>query len=144
MTESEKQQIAQMRKNGVSYSMIASSLSLPIGTVKAFCSRNPLEKIAALPVQPAVSEEPAIMCEQCGSALKNTPGHRQKKFCSATCRQRYWRSHIDCKKQSSVVRYTCAQCGKAFSDHRGHQRKYCSHICYIAARYRKDDVNAAE
>jgi hypothetical protein len=32
----------------------------------------------------------------------------------------------------------CQHCGKPFTDYANRHRKYCSHPCYIAARYGGD------
>lgn len=56
---------------------IAHELDLSINTVKSHIRRHPGMKNA-------------VFCLQCGRAVPQTPGRKQKKFCSNTCRSRYW------------------------------------------------------
>ena len=134
MTEMQKNQILEMRSNGMGYGTIAATLSVSEGTVKSFCRRH----------QPIAKSLPNASCKQCGNVLQNTPGHRQKIFCSEKCRQLYWREHHEQMQCRALIRSVCPACGKSFSDYAGHNRKYCSHACYIAARYRKAGAHEAE
>ena len=134
MTDLQKQQITQMRKQGRTYSEISDSLSIAVGTIKAFCSR----KVPKVPVVPAPVGQPKTTeggCKRCGQPLINTPGHRQKTFCSSVCQRKYWQEHKELLRHGSFVTITCPACGKQFSDYAGHKRKYCSHSCYITHRY---------
>lgn len=131
MTEKQKTKIITMRKNGSTYSDIAAQLNLSVGTVKSFCSRNSTISLQS-------------RCKYCGNELNNTPGHRQKSYCSDRCRQRYWQEHSQHRGGSAIELCVCPVCGKSFFDYRKHHRKYCSHACYIADRYGKDDNCAVE
>lgn len=122
MTEQQKEKITELRKNGEPISVIAEKMKLSVNSVKSFCRRN-----TVTPVKNA--------CKRCGQPLINTPGHRQKTFCSAVCRQKYWRENSDLINHISFVTLICPACGQPFSDYKGHHRKYCSHACYIGHRY---------
>ena len=141
MTDQQKQQITEMRKKGIGYGLIADTLDVPISAVKSYCRRH----VSAAPIQ--FSAEPLqrnTQCKRCGADLINTPGHRQKTFCTNACQRKYWQEHTDLMRHCSYVEITCPACGKSFSDYAGHHRKYCSHACYIQARYGKGDVNGSE
>jgi endogenous inhibitor of DNA gyrase (YacG/DUF329 family) len=122
MTDLQKEKITELRKNGESISSIAEKMNLSVNSVKSFCRRKDVS-----PMKDG--------CKRCGQPLVNTPGHRQKTFCSASCRQKYWRENSNLIKHISFVSLICPACGKTFSDYKGHHRKYCSHACYIGHRY---------
>lgn len=134
MTDLQKQQITQMREQGRTYSEISESLSIAVGTIKAFCSRK-APKASAVPVPVVQATITEGRCKRCGQPLINTPGHRQKTFCSSSCQRKYWQEHKELLRHDSFVTITCPACGKQFSDYAGHRRKYCSHSCYITHRY---------
>ena len=138
MTDLQKQQIAEMRESGNTYADISAALSLPVGTIKAYFSRNPTSKTVS-PVPDIPHDLPKTpkdnCCKCCGKPLVNTPGHRQKTFCSAVCQRKFWWEHRDLMRHPSFVATTCPVCGRVFSDYAGHKRKYCSHACYISHRY---------
>ena len=133
MTDQQKKQIKGMRLRGDTFAMIADALGLSRNTVKSFCLRNlrpePLKEQDA-PVKSGV-------CDQCGMGFVLCPGHRQRRFCSDQCRITWWNAHRDLLKSASIVEHTCACCGKHFMGYVRQQRKFCSHACYIAHRYKK-------
>lgn len=55
-----------------------------------------------------------------------------RRFCSDTCRMKWWNKH---PKADMPYTANCACCGKEIQMRRKGERKYCSHRCYIAARY---------
>jgi len=133
VTDQQKKQIKGMRLRGDTFAMIADALGLSRNTVKSFCLRNlrpePLE-VKAAPVKSGI-------CAQCGMAFVLCPGHRQRRFCSDHCRMTWWNAHRDLLNSKGLLERTCACCGKPFMGYALQQRKYCSHVCYIADRYRK-------
>ncbi len=135
MTDLQKQQITEMRENGSTYADIAAALSLPIGTIKSYFSRNPSSKALAPDIPHDMQEISSGCCKRCGQLLVNTPGHRQKTFCSSECQRLYWREHPELMNHTAIIQKRCSSCGKVFSDYAGHKRKYCSHACYITHRY---------
>ena len=135
MTKDEKNSIARMRKDGCSYSQIARELGLNENTVKTFCRRKGLTGTAvemSEPVIPGVTEKP---CCQCGKPVIQYPGRKEKKFCSDACRNRWWNSHIGQVRRKAMYEYTCPSCGSTFYAYGNRNRKYCSHECYIEARF---------
>ena len=144
MTDLQKQKLTEMRKSGSTYADISAALFLPIGTIKAYFSRNPVRKTVSPDIPDDITETPTSGCKRCGQSLINTPGHRQKIFCSTSCQRKYWQEHKEMLHHDSFVTITCPVCGKRFSDYAGHHRKYCSHSCYIADRYGKVDAYESE
>ncbi len=149
-----------MRAEGCAYSMISKEIGVSINTVKAHINRKAkkepqievVRKTSASTVMLRISDSRSaaysttpqlrptnipddIYCKCCGAPLVNTPGHRQKTFCSKSCQERYWREHRNITLCASLVSCTCLGCGKEILDYKGHHRKYCSHQCYIRVRY---------
>ena len=69
--------------------------------------------------------------------LQHTPGKRKKQYCSDACRMDWWNAHQDKVKRKAYYSFTCAECGKTFSSYGNAKRVYCSHSCYITARFSK-------
>ena len=151
MTDTEKRTAERMRAEGCSYNIISQTLGISLSTVKSHIRRrakkdpqievirNPSANTVILRITDSESatlpHPTGIYCKRCGVPLVNTPGHRQKTFCSKSCQERYWREHRNISLCASLVSCTCPGCGKEILDYRGHNRKYCSHQCYIAVRY---------
>ena len=125
MTNGEKMLVAQQRKQGLGYTEIARKLGMSVNTVKSYCQRNGIKPTGKTAVQSGST------CRQCGSALEHTPGRKKKQFCSNACRMRWWHEHREMSKTAKETK--CAACGREFVTDR--VQKYCSHACYIAARF---------
>ena len=105
MTTDEKTRVDELRAAGQGYKKIARELGLSENTVKSYIRRS---------TEPVMPDD--TVCPECGKKIINTPGHRQRKFCSANC-----------------------NCGEVFTDYERRGRKYCCHACYIADRYKGGD-----
>lgn len=81
----------------------------------------------------------AGFCLQCGALLTQTPGRKRVKFCSDNCRTAWWNAHPEKVNRRAIYHFTCAHCGKPFTAYGNAKRKYCSHACYIADRYKGGD-----
>ena len=134
MTNSQKARISHMRLEGESFAAIADALGLSRNTVKSFCLRN----LHPEPLEEKDSPVKSGVCNQCGMAFVLCPGHRQRRFCSDRCRMVWWNAHRDLLKSNAKVEHTCAFCGKPFMGYERQRRKFCSHGCYIAHRYKKE------
>ena len=77
MSKYTQKEIERMRMDGYGPTRIAHELGLSVNTVKSHIRRHP-------------SLRNAVYCLQCGRAVSQTPGRKQKKFCSNTCRSQYW------------------------------------------------------
>ena len=135
MTENQKNRIHEMYQMGHSYKRIATNLSLKEGTVKSYCTRA-VKKGILTPVK----QKQQGFCKQCGKELVQIEKRKTKTFCCNTCRQKWWNSHQYMVKPSSKALYhfTCPTCRKPFSVYGNANRTYCSHACYIKARYYKE------
>lgn len=116
MTNEEKQRINALRSAGRSYQAIADETGISLGSIKMYFKRSK-ETISA------------PRCEQCHKLLRQDTSRSGRRFCSDTCRTRWWVAHPETMKGH---RYTCSFCGKEFSSHK--PGKYCSRSCYYAAR----------
>lgn len=135
MTIEQKNIIASMRKAGVGYTKIAQEIGVSENTVKSFCRRNGLTVSAVQPESEKVTVPAEKSCRFCGAPFIQYPGRKVKKFCSPECRNKFWNAHINDEKRKAMETYICLHCGKEFYAYAGHGRKYCSHECYISARF---------
>ena len=101
----------------------------PVRYFKSFCRRNNLTGVA--------SKEPVVVCRNCGRPLPQYPKRKQRKFCSEACRRAWWKLHPELIHKAAFYPATCAHCGQKFQSYGNRKRKYCSHACYIAARFQK-------
>lgn len=106
---------------------IAKILGISDNTVRSFCRRNGLDGKA----------KNTIACKQCGKLIKVVPKQKPKKFCSDSCRNAWWKEHLECITKKAVYEFTCASCGRYFTAYGNSHRKYCSHGCCIAGRFGK-------
>lgn len=132
MTDEQKNTIARLRSTGVSYAKIGEAVGIPMNTVKTYCRRNNLSIPSELPVSDAA---PSV-CRECGSPIVQTEKQKTRVFCSRECREKWWHSHPEKLNKKAVYDFKCAGCGKLFSSYGNRHRKYCSHGCYINARFK--------
>ena len=100
--------------------------------------------ILAASVMPAVHPEElpdttrsSRPCLLCGTPVIQTPGRREKKFCSASCRIQWWNRNKYKAPRKSRQKFICQGCGSPFTAYGVDNRKYCAHACYISARFHK-------
>ena len=129
MTDAEKEKIRFLRMEGVGYGAVAERLGLSENTVKSYCRRNHLTGVAA--------KERAKVCRECGVPLASVPGRKGRKFCCEGCRRAWWRSHPELVHREADYVLVCGHCGREFRSYGNRGRKYCSHGCYIRARFGK-------
>ena len=139
MTTSEKSAVLALREEGHSIPQIAEELNLPLNTVKSFifrsCRPNPEreEETVAPPTSP---DRVVRSCLFCGQPVTQPPHRKEKKLCSAACRSHWWNQNAAQSQGKSLRLRKCAYCGETFRAYG--QRKYCSHGCYISARFGKE------
>ena len=127
LTNEQKEKIDVMRQDGYGYVKIAKALGISENTVKSYCRR-----------QKAVDATEEIdFCAQCGKPIDKSK-RSGRRFCSDTCRIRWWNKHPKLKMPYTAQ---CACCGKEIKMRRKNERKYCSHRCYITARYKDGGSN---
>lgn len=122
MTREELEKVRLLRETGKSYSYIADLLRVSVNTVKSACRRNGIENF-----------NDRQHCMNCRRRLDSVSVHRRT-FCSNTCRYQWDYHHRVLTEQNAEAR-VCPVCGKEFFHYPSAARKYCSHGCYIAARY---------
>ena len=132
MTNEQKRTIAELRFKGATYAKIGEAVGIPMNTVKTYCRRNNLT------VDKKVGKAGSVptFCRECGAPLVQSEKHKTRIFCSKECRENWWHSHPEQIKQRAVYDFRCAGCGKPFSAYGNSHRKYCSHECYITARFK--------
>lgn len=133
MTDAQKIQIGKLREAGYGYKKIAEQMGLSENTVKTYCRRHGFGGNRTHLQTVTQSEEHHCLC--CGTAVGQTPGRKQKKFCSDSCRNKWWNSHLDKVERKANYEFICPQCKKPFTAYGNKNRKYCSHECYIADRF---------
>lgn len=135
MTDGQKKEIAGLRAAGVGYTAIARQMGIPRDTVRSFCRRNGMAGAAAKGREYAAEPPQDGFCRECGKALQQTEGMKKRVFCSRECREKWWHGHPEKIKQRAVYSFICAGCGGQFTAYGNAKRKYCSHECYIKARF---------
>jgi len=115
------------------YAEIATALGLSINTVKGYGRRKNLSKGSES--ENASVNEDKEHCKFCGKKLIHTIKAKSKRFCDAKCRLTWWNRNRDQLKHKNINRLTCAHCGVMFTTGGNLHRKYCSHNCYIKARF---------
>ena len=135
MTERERIQILKRRSQGQSMEAIASSLGLNRNTVKSYCKREGITPILDPDQKTNTTASPATgYCESCHKPIEHIPKQKPKRFCSDQCRYRWWGGHRKEHSTHKAKEHLCAYCKASF--HSPAKRKYCSHPCYIKARFR--------
>lgn len=146
MTNEQQEKIRRLRLNGAGYTKVANELGMSKETVKSFCRRNGLAGKAE-DMSAKQKEEEGVVCRNCGKPLEQSPGKKIRKFCSKQCRETWWKKNPEKIKKRAVYKYICANCGREFEVYGNAHRKYCTHDCYIADRFKKENIivdNAAQ
>ena len=126
MTSEQKMRIRELRLDNVSYTTIAEMLSLNREAIKSYC------RIIGM------YTTKGDICRNCGVHIIQNPKARKKVFCSAECRIEWWRKNPYPSLTDEKYAHICPHCGKAFSRYSS-SATYCSHACYIAARFGDED-----
>ena len=129
----QKEQIRNLRREGMSYAKIAKQVDVSRDAVISFCRRNGLQEIKKS--ASVVKTDAADGCRECGKPLVQVDGMKRRVFCSKECRTKWWKEHPERLNQKAMYQYTCPHCGKPFSAYGNSKRKYCSHACYISNRF---------
>lgn len=138
MTDEQKQQIRKQRLEGMGYKAIASSIGISRDSVKSFCKRHGLQGnfcVVALNVEEKLGKN--LICHCCQKPITQKTKGKPRKFCSDSCRRKWWKEHQDkrLQKDTAFYSFSCSWCNKSFKAYGNSNRKYCSHSCYIKARF---------
>ena len=128
MTEMEKSMILAYREKGCGYKKISALTGINLNTIKAFVRRGK-------PPETVQAESNTSSCLFCGAPVTQIMGRKQRKYCSDTCRNRWWSAHPELLKRTAVIHVSCPTCGSDFLAYKGAKRKFCSSACYIASRF---------
>ena len=130
MTTDERKRIERLRKSGNSFSRISEITGLSPDSIRMYCKRNGI----------APNGDKTSRCLECGKELLPKGRGRTALFCSDTCRVLYWRTQKYSTKDRSYL-HICNRCGDEFFSAKS-SRKYCSHTCYIKARFGEKSYGA--
>lgn len=122
MDNTDKSKIMALVQKGYGYKKIASTLNMNLNTVKSFIRRLPNK------------EAPQCMCAECGKSIVQTPHLKPKRFCSESCRTKWWSKHRYEYEWKSRITFICQYCGKEFRDDEKKERKFCSTYCFQQSR----------
>ena len=146
MSEQETRIIRELRQKGAGYKVIAAALGVSRDTVRGICKRYKIsDGGSAVPETIQTPDPENHRCACCKKELIQNERGRAKRFCSADCRRKWWYEHpeIQRKNEAAIYSFTCGHCGKQFSAYGDNHRKYCSHACYIKARFWKETPELA-
>lgn len=136
MTDEQKQKLTAMRSQGYGYKRIGQALGISANSVKSYCRRNECKKQNMdKPSANRTTTNNQNVCLFCGVPVTSTPGKKTKKFCSDSCRMKWWNSHPELISHRASRMLSCNYCGKAFPVYGNSNRKYCCHSCYVEDRF---------
>lgn len=139
MTDFEAAQVKEMRLKGMGYRAIAEALGLSRDIVRNHCKAKGMGGYVAATVKNLQEREVQNgICLCCGEEISQQGNGRPRKFCSEKCRRQWWKTHPEEGNPKAVYTQACAWCGKEFTAYGNSHRKYCSHDCYIRARFGRD------
>lgn len=124
MTDEQKNRIERLRRNGKGFTEIARIVGVNASSVRMHCTRNGIAPR---------NRDVETICLNCGKQLEHTGRGRNPSFCCDSCRVTYWRKSKEISRDASSG-HICVGCGRTFFSVKP-KRKYCSHSCYINARF---------
>jgi len=125
MTAQQKQEVRYWRGEGLSYKVIAGKVGVSESAVKGHCQRNNFTVFDG------------TTCRHCDKAITQQPKQKPRKFCCTACRQAWWNTYGYLAEHRANRTLACNHCGQAFSHYGNAKRKFCSHPCYVQARFNK-------
>lgn len=139
MTDLQAARVKEMRLKGMGYRAIAEALGLSRDIVRNHCKAKGMGGYVAATVENLKEREgQGGICICCGKETEQAGTGRPRKFCSEKCRRQWWKTHPQEGSHKSLCTKKCECCGREFSFYRSRKPKYCSHDCYIRARFWKD------
>ncbi len=133
MTGEQKQRIYILRKQKKSFAEISEIIDIPRNTIKTFCWRSGMTDADL--ENGFQNKGFRGFCKNCGKELEQKSKSRPKVYCSDQCRRKWWNEHHDKLRKAPENFRKCIVCGVPFHAYPSQKRKYCSHQCYITARY---------
>lgn len=138
MTEEQKYQIRELRKQGLGYQVIGKMVNLSRDSVRSYCKNhgiNGIKVVMELNTKERIKNGEA--CAYCAGPIKKAKTGRPARFCCDECRRNYWKSHRMEGHRSPEATYImeCAYCHKTFTSYGNKTRKYCCHEHYVLDRF---------
>lgn len=135
----QKDKILQLRKEGYGYKSISGILKIGRDTVRNVCKSYELTGYGHPMTDDIIRRHNMLtLCLCCGKRIntENRKG-RKSKFCSETCRRKWWNENSDKKnkKDNAWYSFTCKNCGKEFKAYGNKNRKFCSIRCSSEYRF---------
>ena len=100
MTQAEKEAVLSFGQQQYSFSAIAETIELPLGTIKSFLSRVSGKKETPDPASRITVSQ--TRCKQSGAPLDQTGNGKAQSFCNDRCRSLYWHEYRDLSKRASA------------------------------------------
>ncbi len=120
MTNDQKNEAVKLFEQGKTYRDIARLIGATPESVKQFFYRKRKNQFV-------------ITCEQCHQPIRLN-SNRQHRFCSYSCRMKWWNHHPEEYSNKEQYCFCCKTCGKTFYSH--HAASYCSRPCFYESRKR--------
>ena len=133
MTEEEKNTVRKLREQGCGYKTISNINGIHYETIKSHLKRHPCVISPSSQCKKDTTGR-IVFCKQCGEPVKQDPKHRVRLFCCDECRHTWWAKN-KYREGGTPHTFKCLNCGKEFQAFVVKERKYCSHACYIEARF---------
>ena len=124
MTENQKNLIKIYREKGMSYRKIAEELVVSINTIKTYCKRNGLGGVRKGNASAVEEKTMVTACEYCGKPVSQSKGRKHKRFCSNSCRNQWWNSHMESVERKANYECVCENCSRTFLSYGNRNRKY--------------------
>lgn len=140
MTQEEIREVESLRRKGYGYVRIGKALGISPNTIKSYCRRHIGDSEMDAFGLVAFSGE-TTSCENCGQPIHQLAKRKKRRFCCDKCRNAWWNKHLDQVNRKKMYTFICPQCGREFQIYGDSRRKYCSHACYIAARFPRRGKN---
>lgn len=138
MTTQQEEQIRILREQGIGYRNIGNIVHLSRDTVRNYCrshNLNGYHEAVKRNIKRMMMDK--SVCSYCGAPIEQRHTGRPKKFCSDSCRLKWWKQNRDQMKinPDAVYEFHCQYCGKIFTAYGNKKRHYCSHDCYVRDRF---------
>ena len=137
MTEDEKTRVRELRNRGLGMQAIADIMKMSRDNVRYLLRKEGLGGAVGNTAEGRI-------CMECGRTLIHTDGKRKRRFCSDSCRMKWWNRRRDTRRSKSMKELACPVCGQIFWAYGSSHRRFCSTECYLAWRKSHDDGKAGE
>ena len=144
----EREKVRELRMREMGCAEIAGRLGIPEGTVILHClklglpvtgpcRRIPLPKEDAAWLRYHRREPKYANCPVCGKKIIQPLIGRPKKFCSRTCKNKFWNDRWRAEKEKHGRQAVCENCGEIFyAVNEGKKpQRFCCQDCYFEFRY---------